>query len=107
MPASDVFFSELKKLNLLFIVDDIQECKYDVEMFKSFFNCVDIINKKNQIKNLNLKKYDLITIKLKRKEKNFLTFIKSLKEQYPYLYIAVILEKFKKKRFGYFIKSRC
>ncbi len=104
MGTSDTFFAELKKLNLLFIANNINKSKYDIEIFKSFFKCVDIIEKTEDIEYFDFKKYDLVIIKIKRREETFLHIISDIKKKYPYLYIAVIIDKFKKKDLAHLLE---
>jgi len=93
----DKFFLELNGLNLLFLVDDIEKSKYDVEIFNSFFKSVDVTDSaKEAINLLHNKNYDIVLLKTAIKDMPYLEFVKYVKSHYPYLYTAVIADDFDK-----------
>jgi len=97
MKTPHKFFLELKKLNLLFMLSNIEKCKYDIEMFKSFFNRVDVVkNAKKAHDYLSQNNYDVLLIKCDFEDLNYLNFIAEVKTKYPHLYIAIISENLEK-----------
>ncbi len=89
----DKFFLELNNLNLLFVVDDKEKVKYDIEIFKSFFKRVDVTESaKEAISFLKEKNYDIVLVKDSIKDMSYLEFVRYVKSHYPYLYTAVIAD---------------
>lgn len=79
------------------MLSNIEKCKYDIEMFKSFFNRVDVVkNAKKAHDYLSQNNYDVLLIKCDFEDLNYLNFIAEVKTKYPHLYIAIISENLEK-----------